>query len=174
MGRKLHIGGKQQKEGWEILDAENRPEVDHVCNAKKLSCFPDNTFESVYASHVLEHINYGKETVDVLKEWRRVLIPEGKLYISVPDMDICCSLFLNKQLSFQDRFEAMRFLFGGHTNEFDFHHSGINKEILSSYLHEAGFVRGEHLENQSFGIFIDSSAFKFRGVHISLNIIAYK
>ena len=61
MSRKLHIGGKIKKEGWEILNALPNPDVDHVCNANDLSKFDDNTFTEIYASHTLhaEHNQLG-------------------------------------------------------------------------------------------------------------------
>jgi predicted SAM-dependent methyltransferase len=55
MSRKLHIGGQVKAAGWEVLDANPGPIVDHVANARDLSVFPDHTFERIYASHVVEH-----------------------------------------------------------------------------------------------------------------------
>ncbi len=49
MDRKLHIGGKQKTDGWEVLNAIDAPSVDHVCNANNLSQFEDNTFIELYA-----------------------------------------------------------------------------------------------------------------------------
>ena len=54
MKRKLHIGGKQQADGWEILNANPALYVDHVCNANELSQFADGAFSEMYASHVVE------------------------------------------------------------------------------------------------------------------------
>ena len=51
MSRKLHIGGQVKAAGWEILDANPGPIVDHVANACDLNVFPDHTFERIYASH---------------------------------------------------------------------------------------------------------------------------
>lgn len=43
--------------------------------------FEDNTFDLVYCSHVLEHLN---EPVKVLEEIWRILKPNGKLILKVP------------------------------------------------------------------------------------------
>ena len=72
MGRKLHIGGQVKAAGWEILDANAGPIVDHVANAHDLSLFPDQTFERIYASHVVEHFDYDGDLVATLTEWHRV------------------------------------------------------------------------------------------------------
>jgi predicted SAM-dependent methyltransferase len=170
---KLHIGGKQRAEGWEILDALPGPHVDHVGNARDLSRFPDSHFEAVYASHVLEHFDYQGELLQTLREWGRVLKPEGSLYVSVPDLTILCELFLNsQQLNGKDRFMVMRMMFGGHINEYDYHLVGLNVEFLASYLSQAGFVNARRV--RSFQLFSDTSEMVFKTVPISLNVIAQK
>ena len=61
MPRRLHIGGTTRSDGWEVLNANAAPYVDHVGNANDLSRFADNTFVEIYASHVVEHLDYGGE-----------------------------------------------------------------------------------------------------------------
>ena len=45
MERRLHIGGRQTRSGWEILDVNPGPQVDHIGNAIDLGQFADNTFD---------------------------------------------------------------------------------------------------------------------------------
>ena len=52
---KLHIGGKEVKEGWKILNIIKNDGVDFVGSISDLSQFADNSIEEIYASHVLEH-----------------------------------------------------------------------------------------------------------------------
>jgi predicted SAM-dependent methyltransferase len=47
---------------------------------------PDETFECVYASHMLEHLDPGL-TEHCLREVHRVLLPSGILRLAVPDLD---------------------------------------------------------------------------------------
>ena len=171
--RQLHIGGQVRTEGWEVLDALAGPAVDHVGDAKDLSRFPDATFSKVYASHVLEHFDYKDELLAVVKEWYRVLTPDGLLYISVPDMDTLCQIFCEReQLKLEQRFMIMRMLFGGHCTPYDYHKTGLNQEFLVLFLSEAGF---QHIERvPEFNIFQDTSSLKFGEVLISVNLIAYK
>jgi len=173
MLRRLHIGGKQKKDGWEILNIMPGPDVDHVSDAQDLSRFPDHTFEEVYASHILEHVDYRDGMLtNTLKEWRRVLGPRGRLYISVPDMDVLARLFLDKnRLDINERFQIMRMMFGGHMDEYDYHVVGLNLEILTAFLGEAGFSRLTRVEE--FGIFeADTSTLRVHQELISLNVIA--
>src|SRR3989344_5559810 len=137
MPRKLHIGGTIRSEGWEVLNANPAPYVDHVCNATDLSRFPDNTFTEIYASHVVEHFDFAGELHATLKEWRRVLKPGGKVYISVPDLDILAKLFLAKDwLSLEERVFVMRMIFGGHVNRHDYHVVGLNEDFLAAFLRQ--------------------------------------
>lgn len=172
-GRRLHIGALQQVQGWESLNAQPLPGIDHVCDAADLSRFPDNTFEALYASHVLEHFDYKDAVSAVLKEWFRVLVPAGKLFVSVPDADAICHMFCDReQFSPQDRWHFTRMLLGGHVDSYDYHQAVFNEEILAHFLEKAGFrnvCRG-----REFGLFDDTSSMRYKGELISLNLIAVK
>ncbi len=173
MKRRLHIGGRYRHPDWEILSAVQTPDVDHVGNAKDLSQFEDNTFEAVYASHVLEHFDYENEIDAVLKEWYRVLEPGGILYLSVPDLDVLAKLFIDQdRLDVDERFYVMRMIFGGHVDEYDYHQSGFNREILDIFLKKAGYVNIHQVED--FNIFKDSSTRLYKDVPISVNLISQK
>ena len=173
MSRKLHIGGWVRVEGWEVLDANPGPAVDHVGNATDLSRFPDNTFDAIYSSHVVEHFDYKDELRATLIGWNRVLAPGGTMYISVPDLDVLASLFLLKdQLSLDERFHVMRMIFGGHVDQYDYHYVGLNEGFLTYFLQNSGYQNIRRV--QEFGLFDDTSKLLFRGVPISLNMVAEK
>jgi FkbM family methyltransferase len=170
--RKLNIGGKYSKQGWEIFDIVDNTYVDHVGDASDLSRFKDNTFSEVYASHILEHLNSTKEVSQALKEWNRVLLPGGTLYISVPSLDTLCRLFIDEKLTGEERYSVSRMMYGGHTNKYDYHKMGVTKEFLEYHLIDAGFI--DFSEVEEFGIFEDTSSYRFNGVKISLNVVSRK
>jgi predicted SAM-dependent methyltransferase len=173
MTRKLHIGGKERRPDWEVLNAIADECVDHVGNANDLSRFEAGTFAELYASHVLEHMDYQGELQAALKEWHRVLAPGGRLYVSVPDMDVLARFFLSKdKLPWQERFYMMQLMFGGHEDKYDFHAVGLNREFLSWFMSEAGFVNIRKVD--SFGLFRDTSCMEYMGTPISVNMIAEK
>ena len=88
--RCLEIGcGGSRLLGFETLNIVGGPNVDYIYDAAKPLPFKDNTFDLIYASHVLEHIPWYK-TEEVLKEWVRILKPGGQLEVWVPDgLKIC-------------------------------------------------------------------------------------
>jgi predicted SAM-dependent methyltransferase len=93
MTRRLHIGGKRKHEGWEVVNINPAPHVDHLRDASDLSIFPDNAITEIYASHVVEHFDCVDVLFSTLREWLRVLKPGGKIFISVPNMDVLATLY---------------------------------------------------------------------------------
>ncbi|HEV8441089.1 MAG TPA: methyltransferase domain-containing protein, partial [Methylomirabilota bacterium] len=84
-GRMLEIGpGRKRNPGFETLNIVGGYHVNYVLDARSKLPFKDETFELLYASHILEHIPW-YQTDATLKEWTRVLRPGGKLQIWVPD-----------------------------------------------------------------------------------------
>jgi len=58
------------------------PGAEYVAEARELSCIPDETYDFVLASHVLEHV---ANPLSALQEWKRVLRPGGVMLVVVPD-----------------------------------------------------------------------------------------
>jgi predicted SAM-dependent methyltransferase len=170
--RRLHIGGVERTEGWEVLNALAGPVVDHVGSAADLRQFADGTFSALYSSHVLEHLDYKDELHAGLREWHRVLAPGGRLYVSVPDLAVLAKLFLTEGLSLDDRLFVVRMIFGGHVDAHDYHQMGFDFEILATFLREAGFVEIERVAD--LGLFDDTSRAVYAGVPISVNVTARK
>jgi predicted SAM-dependent methyltransferase len=169
--RRLHIGGQVRMEGWEVLDANAGPVVDHVADARDLGRFTDGTFDTIYASHVVEHLDYRDVLVATLREWRRVMVPGGTLYVSVPDLATLASMFVLKdQLNMEERYQVMRMIFGGHVDQYDYHLVGLDQDFLGTFLTQAGFANLRRV--RSFGLFNDTSDMSFKGIPISLNVIA--
>ena len=84
LAQRLHIGGKRVKEGWKILNIQPGKDVDFVGDAADLSQFNDETFDEVYASHVIEHLGYQNELPEATKGIHRILKPGGVFRMSVP------------------------------------------------------------------------------------------
>jgi predicted SAM-dependent methyltransferase len=170
--RRLHIGGVVRAEGWEVLNASAGPAVDHVGDATDLGRFADATFAAVYASHVLEHLDFAHALQPALREWHRVLVPGGTLYVAVPDLEVLARLFLADGLSLNDRFGVVKMIFGAHVDAHDYHQVGFDLPILAYFLRGAGFADIERVAD--FGLFDDTSRLAFGGVPISLNVVARK
>ena len=169
---RLHIGGREKHPDWRIVDVIPGEGVDYVRSCTDLAVFGDGTVAEIYASHVIEHLGYQRDLARALKEFHRVLEPGGRLRVSVPDLQTLCELFLDPALDANARFHVMRMMFGGQTDEADFHHVGLTEEFLAEFMRRAGFVGIERVQN--FGLFEDASALVFGGRPISLNVTAQK
>ncbi len=169
---RLHIGGRERRDGWTILNIEPGPHVDHVGDCRDLSPFADGLVEEIYASHVFEHLGYFDELPQALAECRRVLKDGGRLQISVPDLEILCRLFLHPELKAEQRFHIMRIMFGGQMDPNDFHKVGLTFEFLNDFLTRIGFNDIQRIDE--FRLFDDTSSLRIGGVLISLNITALK
>lgn len=83
--RFLEIGpGPKRIPGFETLNVIAAGDVDYVFDAAKKLPFKNNSFDLIYSSHILEHIPWFK-TKNTLSEWYRILKPNGKIEIWVPD-----------------------------------------------------------------------------------------
>ena len=105
---RLHIGGRERRDGWAILNIEPGPHVDHVGDCRDLSRFADGSVSEIYASHVFEHLGYFEELPQALAACRRILEEGGHLRVSVPDLEVLCRLFLRTELEAEQRFHIMR------------------------------------------------------------------
>ena len=83
--RKIEIGpGAVRIPDFETLNIAWTPLTDYVLDASKRLPFKNETFELVYASHILEHMPW-YHVEDILTEWIRILKPKGVLEVWVPD-----------------------------------------------------------------------------------------
>ncbi|MDE0863627.1 MAG: methyltransferase domain-containing protein [Rubripirellula sp.] len=83
----LNVGcGRRFHPDWTNIDlVASSPEVREYDLRKGLP-FPDGSFDAVYHSHVLEHLD-PTSAEEMLRECVRVLKPEGVLRIVVPDLE---------------------------------------------------------------------------------------
>jgi ubiquinone/menaquinone biosynthesis C-methylase UbiE len=90
---KLILGSWTRDYGDEYthVDLAKLPNVDIVSNVNKLP-LEDNVAEYMFASHVLEYFDR-QEGLNVLKEWYRVLKPQGTIRIAVPDFKAMAELY---------------------------------------------------------------------------------
>ncbi|KAL4157142.1 hypothetical protein PRNP1_006167 [Phytophthora ramorum] len=170
---RLHIGGHAKDPDWWIVDANDGDIVDFVMNMANLYAFPDNSVDAIYGSHVLEHCTHGvgHELEQTLREWHRVLRPGGQLFVSVPNLFVLATLFINESIPHQHRMWFMTVIFGGQIDVYDVHKVGFDEAILLAYLEQAGFC--DFTGHDDFGFFQDSSVLIVYDTPISLNVQAH-
>lgn len=109
---------------------ESHPDV--VADVRFLPA-PNETFDIVFSSHVLEH--FGWRTVDkVLKEWARVLKVGGELRIIVPNMRHVAKRILDDTMVPTDWWVA----WGEQDYAKNFHATGFTPNTLKGLVHSIG------------------------------------
>lgn len=155
-------------DGFKTVDL--RDGADYKRDASDLSIFPDCSVDSVYASNILEHFPMAR-TVEVLREWRRVLKPGGILYVSVPDFARAVELYQKHGLT-----EWLRFhLWGDQKHPLNYHYTCFTQATLSKDLMDAGFFGSKRVYTWPFRVSDGSqNVDSFEGKLISLNMEAMK
>ena len=172
MSRKLEIGsGNRPTKGYEHLDINPKcPHLEYVTEMNDIPV-PANTFEEIIAIHVIEHISWRK-VIPTLKEWVRVLIPEGKIRIATPNLRFITEAYLesrnNKPETFLKDYEIMtkrekdKLQLEGKVNstlwanfklfssscKFDQHFACYDAETLSALLKLAGCRETEIIKDE--------------------------
>ena len=168
---KLNLGCNTRiREGYVNVDKDKYPGVDVVTDVSKLP-FPDNYADEVYVSHILEHFPHTK-TVDVLKEWHRILKPGGMLKIAVPDFARTIELYYKTGLCDW----IVNYLWGDQIYEGANHYCGFDEARLRKMLKLAGFTDIARVENLP-GYQEDecsTNVSNLDGKPVSLNMVAIK
>ncbi len=146
---KLHLGcGSRRVAGWLNVDVIGSDyDIDFI------TCLPwrSDSFSAIVSQHVIEHLELFGELLPLLSELKRILQPEGQIWLSCPDMEKICRFYLDGRMNelVEDRIsrddyslqgapaqQIINDLFhqwGEHKNLFDF-------EILKWALEKAGFA----------------------------------
>ena len=90
---KLHLGcGKRYFPGWVHVDIADFDHIDYKSEIYPLNMFGDCVANTIYASHAFEYFD-DIEAEDVLREWYRVLEPNGILRLAVPDFQALIEVY---------------------------------------------------------------------------------
>jgi len=125
--------GSRLKAGWVSHDVQG--EVDIVCDLFDLSQHVSPaSCEAIEFTHALEHFP-ASQTNRVLQLIHSLLVKDGELYIEVPNLTWHAEEILkdprNKQI--------VEYMYGGQTDDYDYHYIGFTPELLEEYLAKNGF-----------------------------------
>lgn len=109
--------------------------VDEVGDVRDLSRFPDNYFDYILASDIIEHFPI-TETPKVLAEWGRVLKSGGIIEFRLPDLHAICKKYIDGK---HDAKLTSWLLYGGQDYPGNFHYVGFDRHWLKKVLLGNGF-----------------------------------
>lgn len=169
---KLSLGCRDRGlEGFVNMDIDPHPGVDIVGDVADLSRFKDGEVEAIHASHILEHFPH-TQTDSVLREWHRVLEPQGILYVAVPDFRRAVELYLKTGMAEW----VVKYLWGDQGYKTAYHYTGFDYDRLHGILSGVGFSdisRVEVLPVHRSGD-CSTQVSSLDGKPVSLNVVAIK
>ncbi|MCW2274971.1 methyltransferase domain-containing protein [Rhodoblastus acidophilus] len=167
MKKFLHVGcGPAQKEhttrtfashDWQEIrfdiDARARPDI--VGTMTDMAAVEDASVDAVFSAHNIEHL-FPHEVPRALKEFLRVLKPDGFAVIACPDLQSVCALVSDGRLlepayiSAAGPISPMDILYGlrpalASGNHYMAHKCGFTEKVLATELFTAGFASVAHM-----------------------------
>jgi protein O-GlcNAc transferase len=159
----LHVGPGHRQNGAQLpaafqgadwqeirldIDPANAPDL--IGTMLDMAAVQDESVDAIYSAHNIEHV-YAHEVPLVLKEFLRVLKPDGVAVITCPDLQTVCQLIAEDQLgdvaypSPAGPITPLDILYGhgaalaaGH--HYMAHKCGFTLKTLTQVLHGAGFA----------------------------------
>lgn len=159
----LHVGPGHRRNGAKLptafqgsdwqeirLDIDPANEPDIVGSMLDMAAVPAASIDAIYSAHNIEHV-YAHEVPLVLREFLRVLKPDGFLVVTCPDLQMVCQLVAEDKLT-DAAYTAqagpitpLDILYGhgvalaaGH--HYMAHKCGFTLKTLTQALHSAGFT----------------------------------
>lgn len=123
---KVNLGsGLDRREDYWNVDLALSIEADESVDVFGPLPWPDESFQQILASDILEHTSW-MHTEAVLTEWLRVLAAGGRITIRVPNIRYLCEKYLSGQW---DALTASLWIYGGHA-----HHVGPENWRLNAHF----------------------------------------
>lgn len=158
----LHVGCGHRKGGAQLppafrvtqwreirldIDPGNKPDI--VGSMLEMPAVADGSMDVVYSAHNIEHV-YPHEVQQVLREFLRVLKPEGYAVLTCPDLQSVCALIADgklKEVAYQSPagpITPLDILYGhgadlAKGNHYMAHKGGFTLNTLTEDLQTAGF-----------------------------------
>lgn len=164
---KLHLGcGRNYLDSYINIDY---PVTEHTVQADikadiyaditKLS-YPYSSIDEIRLHHVFEHFSR-PVALALLCRWRDWLKPGGLLRIETPDATTCFRLIMDPIISFDNKQQIMRHLFGSHEARWAVHWDGWYEEKFSITLKTLGFENLRYAQNE-WGVLHNIEVFAYK------------
>jgi predicted SAM-dependent methyltransferase len=99
---KLHLGcGRRLVEGWLNCDiAGSQFDIDLAASTLP---FVSDQFTTIVAQQVIEHLDFDPTGLRLLRECRRILQPNGEIWLSCPDLEKMCIAYVTDRCKTLDK-----------------------------------------------------------------------
>lgn len=137
---RLNIGcGEFKLDQFVNIDCEESVKPDLLLNVVKESLpYKDGEVDEIWLVHTLEHIEYFHWD-HLLREFLRILKPNGVLFLSYPEFGECSRRFLSNENEKRDFWRAT--LYGRQLYKSDYHVCPMHSPYIKLLLEPYGFYR---------------------------------
>ncbi len=150
-GAKLDIcGGRNPWKPGEFLnvDIADLPKVDLVFDIRRRFPIADSVIAEIFSAATLEHFRE-KDNIHILREFYRILQPEGLLQVSTPDIEaIARGLLAGDDLAIINQHLFGKFK-GDTTEDYDLHRWMSPASNMIAVLQDIGFIDVEQIPNNT-------------------------
>lgn len=177
----LNLGGGRNSKEIELgedavdiihIDIDQNAGIDILADVFNVSLpFKNNSINRIRSSHCLEHVSY-KNTVNILKEWKRVLKPGSRIDIYQSNFNFKAVTWVIRSILKKEAEPG--FIMGSHIG-YDEHKTFFTPTLLRKNLEDAGFknikvTRGRNIAEYKRGV----GKYIQKVVWLELHAIAYK
>lgn len=135
-GKMLEIGaGDRPIPGFIHNDARDLNDIQVVCDALELKHHVKGRCAGLTANHILEHFSY-RNTVDVLENWKALILPGGSIHIEVPNLSWQTRAHAKGEI---DDKQVVNYMYGDQDYDGNYHYAAFTESLLREALDEAGF-----------------------------------
>ena len=143
MELKINVGcGEDIRAGFINADIQNLSGIDLSIDCRNLNIFDDESIDFIVAQRLLEYIPR-RDMLSTLKEWYRILKPNGCVEIRVTDISFLTkSLYLNSissEMGLSDEM-VISLIYGQQLSEYDVKYNGFTSSFLQGVLTGCGFT----------------------------------
>jgi len=137
--KKANLGcGYDIRENYLNIDLHERHGPDLVADITKLDVLPNDWFDEIVAQDVLEHVERHKVAV-ALKEWARILAPNGVIQVRVPSLELIFKMLSQPQnRPANEAAKIIHLLYGTQEYTGDYHLAGFTAAVLEQHLNDVG------------------------------------
>lgn len=143
-----YFQGETWKEVRLDIEPDNKPDI--LGDMLDMSLIPDFSIDAIYSSHNIEHL-YFNEIHIALREFRRVLKPDGFIVVTCPDLQSAAEMIVEGKLldtAYESPFGPVTPFdivyshrkLTGREQPYMAHHSGFTLTSLKNTLKQNGFA----------------------------------
>jgi predicted SAM-dependent methyltransferase len=144
------------------IDIDPRNAPDFVGSISDMSAVDDESFDAVWSSHCIEHLN-DHEVLGALREFRRILSNDGFAIVSCPNLDAIAKLIVSEDIesvAYMSPAGPIRLLdmIYGHSRSIETgqvymtHKTGFTADRLGRLAVHAGFTEARVLEGKNLDL----------------------